>query len=508
MKNKVIVLGLDGAGFELLDPWLKRGKLPNISTILSKGVYADMQACLPPVTCPNWKCYSTGKNPGKLGMFWWRNFSRNSKKEFFPRSRVNDHDEIWDYLSRKKRKVAVINMPTTYPPKKVNGIQISGGGDAHDIDYVWPPELQESLERDYGYKIHAMKTNSHYYSEQEVFQDVFDVISRKFKVLRDLVSKNEYDFLHLTVFHVNTMQHNYWDSQWTLKIWELIDRNIGDLLKLTNHNSNIMLMSDHGSNEIKVVFNITSWLNANGYLKIKEKKASVVKKMGLNRKLVLSVFNLVKLRPHQVTKYLPKRVRGLFSRLFPNESGEIKNVENYIDWKNTKVLALSQGPIYLLEEKGSTNFLETKKKLKKQLNDLYCDEKGIKIVNKIYEKEEIYSGKHLSEAPDLILDQGKNVHIVGSFNLKNSIFGEPKRWKGENKSTGLFAFYGPDIDNLGKIKNVSILDLAPTLLHLCGCDIPSDLDGIVLKKIFRSSSTASKDPTIRKTMNELKDVKL
>ena len=76
---KAIVIGLDGASFELIEPWMEEGVLPNIKKVIAEGVYGDMRSCLPPVTAPNWKCYSTEKNPGKLGIFWWENMSVPSK---------------------------------------------------------------------------------------------------------------------------------------------------------------------------------------------------------------------------------------------------------------------------------------------------------------------------------------------------------------------------------------------------------------------------------------------
>ena len=62
---KAIVIGLDGASFKLIKPWIEEGVLPNIRKVIEKGVYGDMRSCLPPVTAPNWKCYSTEKNPGE-----------------------------------------------------------------------------------------------------------------------------------------------------------------------------------------------------------------------------------------------------------------------------------------------------------------------------------------------------------------------------------------------------------------------------------------------------------
>jgi predicted AlkP superfamily phosphohydrolase/phosphomutase len=67
---KTIVFGLDGAHFELIKPLLKSGQLPNINSVISSGVTADLQSVLPPVISPNWKAYLTGKNPGKIGIYW------------------------------------------------------------------------------------------------------------------------------------------------------------------------------------------------------------------------------------------------------------------------------------------------------------------------------------------------------------------------------------------------------------------------------------------------------
>ena len=77
--TETIVLGLDGANWALLEPWLEAGNLPNIQSLREEGTWSDMESCLPPVTCPNWRCYSTGKNPGKLGVFWWEKIDTNNR---------------------------------------------------------------------------------------------------------------------------------------------------------------------------------------------------------------------------------------------------------------------------------------------------------------------------------------------------------------------------------------------------------------------------------------------
>jgi predicted AlkP superfamily phosphohydrolase/phosphomutase len=67
IMNKILVLGIDGASWNLVDDLIQAGNLPTIKKMKTKGVAKDLKSCLPFVTFPAWKCYSTGLNPGKLG---------------------------------------------------------------------------------------------------------------------------------------------------------------------------------------------------------------------------------------------------------------------------------------------------------------------------------------------------------------------------------------------------------------------------------------------------------
>jgi predicted AlkP superfamily phosphohydrolase/phosphomutase len=113
-----LVLGLDGASFELLGPWMEEGALPNLQRLAERGVAEDMQSCLPPVTCPNWQCYATGTNPGKLGVFWWEAVDREAS-EVRNTSGAGQFDgrHYWTLLDGD---AAVVNLPTSYPPPEID----------------------------------------------------------------------------------------------------------------------------------------------------------------------------------------------------------------------------------------------------------------------------------------------------------------------------------------------------------------------------------------------------
>ena len=88
-QPRTVVFGLDGAHFELIEPWIEDGDLPNIQRAIDEGMSGDLQSVLPPVTSPNWKAYLTGKNPGQFGIFWWENIDIKNRRIYYPNNRKN-----------------------------------------------------------------------------------------------------------------------------------------------------------------------------------------------------------------------------------------------------------------------------------------------------------------------------------------------------------------------------------------------------------------------------------
>ncbi|MFC1969671.1 alkaline phosphatase family protein [Chloroflexota bacterium] len=474
---KTVVIGLDGACFELIAPWIESGYLPNIAKIKSEGVWADMESVLPPVTSPNWKCYSTGKNPGKLGIFWWQNVDWYNRKVYYPADRKFKNKEIWDYIGEAGMKVGVIGMPTTYPPKKVNGFLVSGGPDARESSFTYPPELEQELKK-HGWQNHPQ--NRIDVNSKKASYEIHKIIDDHFTVAGTLSQKYNVDFLMVAVFRSNNLHHFLWDDPETKKAWQIIDKRIGQFM---DRDCDLIIMSDHGSNKIKLVFNINSWLKEEGYLSFNNINIRpFLYKLGINRQSLVRIAS--KLR---VLKLLRKTLSSSFYRNIPSESGEIKldAMSKVINWQKSKAVASGQGPVYLNPENSNND--ELRKEIKQKLEALADPSSGKKIIEKVYTKEEIYHGRYLAEAPDLIIDQAKGVHIAGRITPRG-IIDSPQRWLAENKKTGLFMAYGPNIKRGAGINNVSILDLAPTILHLMGLEIPDDMDGRVLKEIFKKGS--------------------
>jgi predicted AlkP superfamily phosphohydrolase/phosphomutase len=181
-----VVIGLDGATFDLFLPWISQGKLPNLKKLIEEGTSAVQRSCLPPVTAPNWKCYSTGKNPGKLGIFWWENIDRKNRRIGLSTENMHLVKEIWDYLGEAGKKVGIINMPLTYPPRKVNGFMISGIPVPKEVNFTYPPELESRLKKDFDYAVYPKNYALIKGDSKKLTQEIIRLIDIRFRVARTL----------------------------------------------------------------------------------------------------------------------------------------------------------------------------------------------------------------------------------------------------------------------------------------------------------------------------------
>ena len=478
---KMIVIGLDGASFELIEPWLRAGKLPNLKRLITNGVRGSSRSCLPPTTSQNWKCYSTGKNPGKLGIFWWENIDLINRRIYIPTNRAQTR-ELWDYLSESGMKAGVINMPLTYPPKQVNGFMIAGGPDAQDRHFTYPGELESRLKKEFKYEVHPV-IRSGWRRSDEAISRLMALMEKRFLVAKTLAKEYELDFLHLTIFYINSLHHDRWDDEVVERAWELIDRNIGMLISEFK-DCNFIIMSDHGTNEINQVFYINSWLEKQGYLKTSGSLwlPRLLYRLGLNEQRLFAIAQ--KLHLSSILKrVVPKKLRNNI----PSAIGtmELEQKEAKIIWEKSRALGSGQGPLYLLADNAAL-----RNELTDKLQKLTNPSTGLKVARHVYQREDIYQGDFLPEAPSIIIDQYPHTHIRGSIGNKN-IFEEPQRWRAENTTEGIFIASGPDFKQGIEAENVTILDLAPTILYLMGVPVPDDLDGRVLLQILRKGSESA-----------------
>ena len=72
MQNyKIVVLGWDGATWDLLKPWAESGELPAVARLMAEGAAGELRSIVPPTTAPAWTSMITGTNPARHGVMDW-----------------------------------------------------------------------------------------------------------------------------------------------------------------------------------------------------------------------------------------------------------------------------------------------------------------------------------------------------------------------------------------------------------------------------------------------------
>ena len=477
---ETIILGLDGANWNLLDPWLEAGDLPNISALRESGVATDMQSELPPVTCPNWRCYSTGKNPGKLGVYWWEKIDTENRTLSTPNSRSFKSENYWDYLADEGRSAGIVNLPMTYPPFEINGYMVAGGPGSEQEEYAYPRELGAELDRE-GYRLHPEEPVGGK-DDAKGGERVVELVDLRLNTFERLLAERDVDVAHCTVFYINVLQHYFWRGEPTRRAWHRIDEHVGSIRKAYPE-ATLLLMSDHGCVDIDTVFNANSWLEKEGYLVTERGTEDLFARTGINKQNVSKLLH--RLGVHGlVTGLIPERLENAV----PEDEEGFKREQKLwkVDWERSKAIASGQGLVYLIDDDP-----DVADELIADLEALESDVTGEPIASDVLRREEAYSGPFVSEAPDIVFDQREGVHTSGGISTK-PVFERAGQWEAENVRTGLFLVDGPDVSET-TLDAISITDVAPTILTSVGAAVPTDMDGTSLD-VFEGKEVSEREP--------------
>ena len=142
--HKLLIIGLDGATWDVLMPLIEKKTLPTLEKLVKNGTYGVLESVVPfPVTGGAWLSLATGKTPGKTGIIDFLN-RKDATHKLYPTSSSDfKGHSFWDYLSKANKKVGIFNYPMLFPPYKVNGFMVSGLGSSPDDDISYPPSLKK-----------------------------------------------------------------------------------------------------------------------------------------------------------------------------------------------------------------------------------------------------------------------------------------------------------------------------------------------------------------------------
>lgn len=416
-QNRVCVIGLDGVPFDLLLDLAKKGVLSALGRIIDSGHLHKMKASLPEVSAVSWTDFMTGANSGTHGIFGFTDLKPGTYDLRFPNFLDVKAPTIWDKLGEKGLKSIIINQPSTYPARKINGVLLSGFVAVELGKAVYPPSHKAALEQ-MGYQIDIDTLKSRE-NPGLLWQELIKTLMGRQRAL-NYFWEEEWNYFELVITGTDRLHHYLWNAyenpnhphhQNFLEFYRQIDRLLNKIYtsfkKSAGDEENIFFLSDHGFTGIKQEVYLNAWLEKEKFLKY----ANSVPK------------GLEDLHPKTVAFALdPNRI--------------------YLNYKDK----YPQGSVKHAESKA------IREEIIRRLDKLEFE--GKKVVRKVIPAKDIYCGPYVSKGPDLIVLGEPGFDMKGSVR-KKEIFGRTPGLQGMHTWDDAFFLAKNDFGDNLKISDLS-----------------------------------------------------
>ena len=456
---RVAVIGLDCATPQLLFRDLL-DEIPNIRGLLDRGMHGELASITPPITVPAWACAMTGKTPGQLGIYGFRNRKDTTYEGLsIATSDAVREPAVWDLLGERGLRSLLIGVPPSFPPPKAfPGWRVGCFLTPPSASsFAFPKELESEIVEelgegeDYIFDIPDFRKAGF----DIVLEQVFAMTERRFRVARKLVRTKPWDLFMVCEIAPDRLHHVFWqfvDPTHPLyepgnryegvfrDYYRALDREIGALLEALPEGAVTILMSDHGARPMMGGICFNDWLAREGYLGLEVYPSHVIP---------------IKEAAIDWSRTTAWGDGGYYGRVFLNIKGRepqgILEPARYEEIRDelTEKLEAMPGP------DGDT--LGTKV-LKPQ--DVYPEVRGV--------------------APDLIVYFGdlawRSVGSVGNRSIYT--YENDTGPDGANHDReGVFAMVGAPGQPSGRVDGLSLVDVGPTILSLYGIEPPEGAEG-------------------------------
>ncbi|MEW5901297.1 MAG: alkaline phosphatase family protein [Acidobacteriota bacterium] len=384
-KTRVCVVGLDGLPYSLLVDLASRGKTPALAELIGSGHLHRLKASLPEVSAVSWTDFMTGANSGTHGIFGFTDLKPGSYVLRFPNFLEVKKETIWETLGKQGKRSVIINQPSTYPARPLNGILVSGFVAIDPAKAIYPLSHKAALDR-MGYLI-DIDTLRAREDHSFLWQELRKTLAGREKAL-SYFWKEEWDYLEFVITGTDRLHHFLWNAyadenqeyhQNFLDYYREIDGVIGRLVhsfrELTGGEEGLYLLSDHGFCGIEEEVYLNAWLQKEGYLRFAADAPQ----------------SLEEIAPESVAFALDP------SRIYLNTKGRFPKGS----------VAETDRPALLRE-------------ISRKLEQLEFN--GTKVIRRVFEANDVYSGPYISAGPDLLVLSELGFDLKGSVKKKD-VFG-------------------------------------------------------------------------------------
>jgi len=521
----VLVLGLDGASWDVIDPLIEAGRLPHLAAWRARGVAARLASSVPPMSFPAWSSFATGLGPGRHGLF---DFTQKLPGEYrlrFTNASDRCGASIFARASRAGRRVLALGMPASYPPEPLAGLLVAG------FDAPVSTGTHERSASDPAlYRAVAARTGAWMRPDldeaalgegwhERAITFLLERIARKrdfaleaLAQLRAAAGGARPSLACIIFSESDTVAHHYWRDHdpgsprhdasasatrrgAVTAVYEALDAACGELRAAYGEDALCTVVSDHGSGGASQrVVHLNRRLAECGLLRRRATGGASPDALARRaRDLGLRVL------PPWLAEQVFRRARGAAARL------ESAARFGGFDWRRTRAFSEetnTQPGVWInLRGREAAGCVEPAdyERVRSEVIDALCGWKlpgGGPVVARARRREEVYAGPCVPRAPDIVvelaLDAGYGLSLVatpwqtpdtGSLRTLESFElggGRGRGMNGTHRPDGLWLASGEGAPRLSTQPRPRLEDVAPTLLAALGVPWDGALDGSVL----------------------------
>ena len=436
-KRRIVFLGIDGTPHSLVTRLVAEGVCPNLTSVLKEGTYAPMYSVYPTVSSVAWSCMMTGVNPARHSIYGFVDRKPGTYKLYIPTSKHMTSETLWEYLSRMGKRVVVMNVPVTYPPREVNGILVAGFLAPNVDKAVYPTEMAARL-KTLGYRIDTDPWIARK-SKDDFLVDFRETLAGRGRTLLEFMDHEQWDYLHCHIMETDRLHHFLWEPMERhdpvyepafYDCYRQIDGLVGEVRRRLDEDTTLIVMSDHGFCTLRQEVYINNWLRDAGYLSFSSGE------------------------PKSVADLAPE------SRAYSLDPGRV-----FINLRGRE----PEGTVAPGDE-----YEQLRDELAAGLMDLRDPESGDPMIEKVVRREEIYHGPHFERAADLVAVPLRGFDLKGAVNRPALTFKGDELVGMHTYDDAMLYVQGARFTRTG----FSVVDVMPTILDIMELPKPEGLDGV------------------------------
>jgi predicted AlkP superfamily phosphohydrolase/phosphomutase len=518
-ERPVLILGLDGATWTILDRWIADGTLPNLGRLRARGAWGPLASTIPPLTPPAWASFLTGKNPGRHGVFHFAQIDARTSDiaagtPSIVDARSIESPTLWDVLGHAGRRIVTINTPMSYPPRPVNGVMVTCLLTPPDAAaFTWPVELTPFL-RDGGYRIdldrfidekpfardeQGDKPKRVVEPSVELVDEFAAMEETRAQTALDLMRTEAWDVFTVVFTAPDRMGHYMWSYHLPEDLdgspeaaaiqaaiqafYRRLDGQLGELIEEAGPDATVVVLSDHGMGPtFRRHVHWNDWLHGRGLV-------AVAGGSGGSPDAWLLRLRLPRDRIGRLVRRIP----------FLRRSGVVERARR----ARTATIDLDRSQAYyvrLFDPVGGIRVNARGAEREALIERLLAEVRtapdpatGRPVVTRAGRREEFVDGPFADRLPDIILVMDERLGSSDRLSSYSALvtdrptIGDP----GTHWIDGVFVAAGPEIATRAEpLEGATIVDVAPTVLHLAGVPVPEGMDGRVISDALTPAAAA------------------